>query len=241
MPALRSPHLTPDALKFLRQLARNNRREWFTPRKHEFDELVRKPMLAVIAAVLDDMAGYAPDFLRLPEKCIMRIYRDTRFSADKTPYKNRVPVWFGGGGMHKTSGAGFYFHVGAKQVEIAAGFFMPDREQLQKVRAHLLENHKEFRSLWRAAALRRAMPEDYSAYLSRAPKGFPAEHPAMEFVRATRLGIGVELPSEVAVSPKFVSEITRRFRLAAPLVHFLNVPLLAEQKRPTQSRAFRLH
>ena len=235
-----SPHLTPEALKFLRQLARNNRREWFTPRKPQFDELVRKPMLAIIGSVLDDMAEYAPNFLRLPEKCIMRIYRDTRFSSDKTPYKNRVPVWFSAVGMAKTSGAGFYFHVGAKQVEIAAGFFMPDREQLQKVRAHLFTNHAEFRRMWRAAALRRAMPEDYSAYLSRAPKGFPAEHPAMEFVRATRLGIGVELPAEVAASPKFVSEITRRFRLAAPVVHFLNAPLLAAQKRQTQPKAFRL-
>lgn len=235
-----SPHFSPDALKFLRQLARNNRREWFTPRKEQFQELVRAPMLSVVSAVLDDMAEYAPDFLRAPEKCILRIYRDTRFSHDKTPYKKRLPVWFAADRMFKTSGAGFYFHVGAKEVEISAGCFMPEREQLQKVRAHLLDHHAEFRRLWCSAALRRAMPEDYSAQLTRAPKGFPADHPAIDLVRGTRWGLGVELPTEIAASPKFVAEITKRFRAATPLIKFLNAPLLEPQKRPTQPKAFRL-
>jgi uncharacterized protein (TIGR02453 family) len=240
VPRSSSPRLSVEAIAFLRQLARNNRREWFTPRKPQFDELVRKPMLALVAAVLDDMVDYAPNFLRAPEKCILRIYRDTRFSADKTPYKNRVPVWFAAQGMEKTSGAGFYFHLGAKNVEISAGCFMPEREQLQTIRQHLLENHAEFRRLRRSAALRRAMPEDYSASLSRAPKGFPCDHPALDLVRGTRWGIGVELPASIATSPKFVSEITHRFRLAAPLVQFLNAPLLAQAERPRQLKAFRL-
>jgi uncharacterized protein (TIGR02453 family) len=236
----RHPHFAPDALTFLRQLARNNRREWFNPRKDFFLERLRQPMLALVAALLDDMADYAPNFLRPPEKCVMRIYRDTRFSHDKTPYKKNVAAWFAAGGLEKTSGGGFYLHVSAKELVIAAGLYMPDREQLTKVRHHLLDHHAEFRKLLNAPAIKRNFTRFEGLELTRAPKGFDPEHPAMDLIRCRQWGIAATLPPEIATTDALFKEVSRRFRLAAPLVHFLNTPLLAQTRETKQPKAFRL-
>lgn len=225
---------------FLRQLARNNRREWFNPRKPVFQQHLREPMIALIAALLDNMAEYAPIFLRQPEKCMMRIYRDTRFSADKTPYKRNVAAWFAAGGLEKTSGAGFYFHLAKDEVVVAAGCYMPDREQLHKIRLHLLEHHSELRRLLNAPAIKRNFTRFEGLELTRAPKGFPAEHPGMDLIRCRQWGIGATLPAEIATTDALFREISRRFRLAAPIVQLLNGPLLAHTLGSTQPKAFRL-
>ncbi len=236
----RHPHFPPEALTFLKQLARNNRREWFNPRKAIFLEQLRQPMLAVIAALLEDMADYAPNFLRPPEKCAMRIYRDTRFAADKTPYKKNVAAWFAAGGLEKTSGAGFYFHVSKDELVIAAGCYMPDREQLHKIRLYLADHHAELRKLLNSAAIKRNFTQFEGLELSRAPKGFAPDHPGMDLLRCRQWGIAATLPAAIATTDALFTEVSRRFRQAAPLVHFLNTPLLAHSRETKQPKAFRL-
>ena len=135
------PYFRPEGLKFLSGLARNNRREWFQARRDTYERELKTPMLEIIRRVNDALAEFSPEHLRSPEKCMMRIYRDTRFSSDKTPYKKHVAAWWACEGMEKTSGGGFYFHVSAKELVIAAGVFMPQREQLLAIRTWLLENH----------------------------------------------------------------------------------------------------
>src|SRR3954470_5791559 len=84
---------TPAALKFLRSLERNNRREWFEPRKPEFEQELKRPMLHIIEKVTEAMAEFSPAHVRPAQKCMMRIYRDTRFSSDKSPYKRNIAAW----------------------------------------------------------------------------------------------------------------------------------------------------
>jgi len=234
------PHFGPEALTFLKQLARNNRREWFNPRKPLFLEHLRAPMLHVIAAVLDDMADYAPGLLRPAEKCMMRIYRDTRFAADKTPYKKNVAAWFAAGGLEKTSGAGFYFHLTKDELVIAAGCYMPDREQLHKIRLHLLDHHQQMRKLLNAPTMKRNFTQFEGLELTRAPKGFPPDHAGIDLVRCRQWGVAATLPAQIATTNALIQEIGKRFRLAAPLVHFLNEPLLASRPATKQPKAFRL-
>ena len=102
-------------------------------------------MLAIIRKVTDAMMEFAPAFVRPAEKCLFRIYRDTRFSANKLPYKTHVAAWWSHQGLEKTSGAGYYFHVSAKEVIIAAGAYMPEKDQLSAIRHWLLDHHVEFR------------------------------------------------------------------------------------------------
>ena len=222
---------TPAALKFLRSLERNNRREWFEPRKPEFERELKRPMLHIIEQITSAMAEFAPAHVRPPQKCMMRIYRDTRFSSDKSPYKRNIAAWWSREGLEKTSGGGYYFHISGKEVVIAAGVYMPEREQLSAIRKYLLDHHEEVRDLLKDKKLRRQMDSFDGLPLTRPPKGFPKEHPAMDLILCRQWGLAATLPAEAALDKNFVREIVLRFRLATPLVEALNTPLVHALKR----------
>lgn len=224
------PYLRPAALKFLRNLARNNDREWFLPRKAEFEAELKEPMLAIVRKITDAMMDFAPNHVRPAEKSVFRIYRDTRFSNDKRPYKTHVAAWWSHQGLEKTSGAGYYFHVSAKEVVIAAGSYMPEKDQLAAIRHWLLDHHEQFRKVIRSAAIKRAFDEFEGNALTRPPKGFPADHPAMDLVRQKQWGLSATLPAEAALKPDFATVVARYFKLATPMVEALNTPIAAALK-----------
>jgi uncharacterized protein (TIGR02453 family) len=184
-------------------------------------------MLAIIRKVTDAMTTFAPDFVRPAEKSLFRIYRDTRFSNNKLPYKTHVAAWWSAQGMEKTSGAGYYFHVSAKEVVIAAGAYMPEKDQLAAIRHWLLENHASFRKLLQKAAVRKTFSEFDGNSLTRPPKGFPKEHPALDLIQCRQWGLSTTLPAEVALEGDFAATLIRHFKLAAPVVNALNTPIAA--------------
>src|SRR5579872_3616867 len=187
-------------------------------------------MLELIAAVNDDLAEYAPDMIVPPEKAMFRIYRDTRFSNNKLPYKTHVAAYFKPRVMAKTSGAGYYFHISAKEVFIGAGAYMPEREQLLAIRMHIAEHHEELRKILKNRQLRKLMSELEGAQLTRVPKGFAKEHPAADLLRHQQWAVGATLPAKLATSGTLLRELTKRMRVAAPLVEFLNRPLQAKKR-----------
>ncbi|HEX4006385.1 MAG TPA: DUF2461 domain-containing protein [Acidobacteriaceae bacterium] len=225
------PYFSEETLRFFRGLKRNNRREWFEERREIFERAVKAPMLALIERVTEGMAAYAPQHVRPAAKCLFRIYRDTRFSADKTPYKTHLGAWWSRQGMEKTSGAGYYLHVSATEFVIAAGTFMPEKEQTLAIRRKLLEDHAEWKRLIEDRGLLRAFMVHDPLALSRPPKGFPSEHPAMEWIKWRQWGVTMHLPGEEALRADLAAQVERRFRLATPLVEFLNAPL-AQPERP---------
>ena len=239
-PVAAVPYFRPEALTFLRNLARHNDREWFMPRKGVFEAELKEPMLAIVRKVTDAMIDFAPNHVRPAEKSLFRIYRDTRFSSDKRPYKTHVAAWWSHQGLEKTSGAGYYFHVSAKEVVIAAGAYMPEKDQLAAIRHWLLENHQAFRKLLQAGTVRKAFKEFEGNALTRPPKGFPVEHPAMDLVRCRQWGLSATLPPDVALEPKFADKIIRYLKLAAPVVDALNAPVAAALK-PKKKVLFGLH
>jgi len=215
-----------EGMKFLRGLARHNDREWFDPRRAVYERELKAPMLALIAEVNDSLARFAPDHVRLPHKAMMRIYRDTRFSSDKRPYKTNVAAWWVRSGLEKTSGAGFYFHISPTETVIAAGMYMPSPEQLRAVRRYLLDHHTEFRAMLARRKLCTAMDEFEGNRLKRPPRGFSADSPALDLLLCRRWGVSATLPAERATLPGLLKDITTRFALAAPVVHFLNAPIV---------------
>ncbi len=176
-PATPVPYLRPEAITFLRNLAKHNDREWFKPRKAQFEAELKEPMLAIVRKITDAMIDFAPNHVRPAEKSLFRIYRDTRFSHDKRPYKTHVAAWWSHQGLEKTSGAGYYFQVSPKGVVIAAGAYMPEKEQLAAIRHWLLDNHEEFRKILKKPAVRKTFSEFEGEALTRPPKGFPPDHP----------------------------------------------------------------
>jgi uncharacterized protein (TIGR02453 family) len=223
------PGFPQEALSFLRQLERNNHRDWFQPRKDLFEEKVRRPMLELVNALDQQMARFAPDHIVEPEKAIYRIYRDTRFSQDKTPYKTHIAAIFPKRGMAKHTGASFYFSVSHKEVEVAGGVYMPPPENVLAVRAHIAENHQEFRRILGSKRLKALMGELQGEQLSKVPKGFSPEHPAADLIRYKQWVFYVLLKPELATTPGFLAEITERFRVMKPLADFLNTPLAKKQ------------
>jgi uncharacterized protein (TIGR02453 family) len=229
-PAAAVPYFRPEALTFLRNLAKHNDRAWFTPRKAQFEAELKEPMLAIVRKITDAMLDFAPNHVRPAEKSLFRIYRDTRFSSDKRPYKTHVAAWWSHQGLEKTSGAGYYFHVSAKEIIIAAGSYMPDKDQLAAIRRWLLDHHAEFRALLKKPAVRKMYGEFEGNALTRPPKGFPCEHPGMDLIRCRQWGLAAELPAKAALKKDFADVVIRYFKIAAPVVDALNTPIAVALK-----------
>jgi len=219
------PGFPQDGMAFLRALVKNNRREWFQPRKATYEEKVKAPMLELVMRVTSAMLEFAPAYAGEPEKAIFRIYRDTRFSHDKTPYKTHIAAVFHRRGLNMQGGGGLYFAVSAKEVEVAGGIYMPAPETLRAVRAHVAEHHQDFRALIQDRALRRLLGEMKGEQLTRVPKGFPAEHPAADLLRYKQFLFYVLLDPAIATTPKLEREVVKRFRALTPFLEFLNAPL----------------
>ena len=220
-----------EGLKFFRSLRKNNTREWFQPRKDIFDAKVKTPMEELVALVNGELAKVAPDHIVEPKKAIYRIYRDTHFSSDKTPYKTHIAANFPRKGLEKHAGAGFYFSVSDEEVEVAGGVYMPGPPELLAIRTHLVETHAEFRKIVTNKKLVASLGDLQGEALRRVPKGFDAEHPAADCLRMKQWLFFKTLPGKVAATPAVFTELADRLKVLAPLVHYLNTPLLKAARK----------
>jgi uncharacterized protein (TIGR02453 family) len=226
-------------MKFLRGLARNNDREWFEARRAVYERALKAPMLALVDEINAAMVEFAPEHVRPPHKITMRIYRDIRFSPNKQPYKTHLAAWWSRRGMEKTSGGGFYLQIGPQQVMVAAGAYMPEREQLLSIRRWMSANHASYRATVKKLLKAKSVgfePNDAEA-LTRMPKGFASDDPADELVRAKSWGVHAALPAETAFEPTLVREIVRRFRMATPLIDTLNGAILHHDDAATRDHS----
>jgi len=138
---------TIKTLRFLRALKRNNDREWFRARKAQYEADVRQPMIALIERLAADFKSFAPEFVAEPKVSLYRIYRDTRFSADKTPLKTHAAAHFPMRGLPKGEGGGLYFEIAPAWVWVGGGLYMPSNPQLHVIRAHIAASHPRFHRL----------------------------------------------------------------------------------------------
>jgi uncharacterized protein (TIGR02453 family) len=217
---------SPRALAFLRALKRNNDREWFRARKDRYEAELRAPMAALIDRLAGDFRAFAPDLVANPKTAIYRIYRDTRFSDNKTPLKTNVAAIFPCRGLPKHQGAGLYLEVAPGWVWVGGGMYSPDTSQLLAVREHIAANHRRLRAIVEARTFRRVAGPLHGDKLQRVPRGFAKDHPAAEFLKYRQFMAGREFPASFATSPRFYSGVLAVFRQVAPLAAFLNEPLL---------------
>lgn len=227
-----SVHFTPKGLSFLKGLKRHNDRAWFDERKPLYEQELKAPMLALIEEVNAGLLKFAPEHVRPAPKIMLRIYRDIRFSADKSPYKTHLAAWWARKGLEKTSGGGFYFHLDPNEIHLAAGVYMPEREQLLAIRGHIAEHHLRFRKLLSAKKLAATLSPMDGQAMARGPKGYPADHPAMDLLQQRQWGLSAVLSADQALQPTLAKTIVEHFRLAAPLVAFLNEPLASKPRAP---------
>jgi uncharacterized protein (TIGR02453 family) len=220
-----NPVFTPATLAFLRALKRHNDREWFKARRERYERDVREPMIRVIERLAVDFKRFAPEIVASPKASLYRIYRDTRFSGDKTPLKTNVAASFPWRGLHRHQGAGLYFEVAPAWVWIGGGMYAPEPPQLVKVREHISETFPEILKLSRARAFVTRFGTLQGEKLIRVPRGYPADHPAADYLRHKQFLAGRELPADVATHDDFYAELLATFKAVVPLVRFLNEPL----------------
>jgi uncharacterized protein (TIGR02453 family) len=222
--ATAAPRFSLRTLSFLRSLKRNNRREWFNAHREQYDADVRAPMVAIVERLADDFRTFAPELVASPKVSMYRIYRDTRFSDNKLPYKTHVAAVFPTRGLEKHEGAGLYFHISPTEVWIGGGMYAPQPPQLYAVREHIAANSRQLRAIVESPAFRRQIVLEGDK-LTRVPRGFPKDHEAADYLKYKHFVAGAQLPAAIAISPKFYGTVVKIFRQVLPLSRFLNQAL----------------
>lgn len=231
------PGFPAEGLKFLSALKKNNKREWFQPRKQIFDEKVKAPMVELVAALMEDARSFAPDYTGDPAKAVFRIYRDTRFSKDKTPYKTNIAASLKHRDAVKNNYSGFYVSVSAEGVEVGGGVYMPMPPDLLAMRTYVAVQHEELRKMLASRQIRQLMGELWGDRMSRAPRGFPADHPAADLIACKQYILFTTLDAGIATTSSLYREVSKRFKIMAPFVEFLNRPLLSGQSLKARMKA----
>lgn len=214
---------SPATFTFLDELAANNNRAWFEANKPRYESLVREPALEFITAMVPVLEKFAPNFGAEPLKMggsLMRVFRDTRFSRDKTPYKTNVGIQFRHVLGRDVHAPGFYLHVATNECFFGAGCWHPDAVALGLIRDLIsakperwfsARDDKKFNSHW----------ELVGDSLTRAPRGFAIDHVAVDDLkRKDFIGLSPLSPAEVT-GPGLVKLAGTRFATAAPLMKFL--------------------
>lgn len=210
-----------EGITFLRQLKKNNNREWFMKNKPRYEDYVKQPMQSFIASMKPEMAKFAPEVEVNPKRNMFRIYRDIRFSKNKAPYKTRAAAWF----MPKTKWyecAGFYFHVSTEGIYVGGGIHMPENRQLKLIRHAIANNAQEFLTIIDSSPFRKKFGGIEGEKLTRMPLGFPQDHFMADWLKYKQFFAGMTLKEEECYSPKFLQKVTRIFSDLNPFVRFLN-------------------
>ncbi len=212
-----------EGIDFMKRLKRNNNRPWFEKHKAEYESSVKLPMQSLIAALHPHFERFAPEFDINPKRSLFRIYRDVRFSKDKTPYKTHVAAHFVLRGKPKgVEGSGYYLHIEPGEVFLGGGIYMPDNDQLKKIRRAIADQAGQFLSIVQDPRFKKFFGKLEGDKLQRVPKGYEPDHAMAEWLKYKQFFVGAEWSESKCLKRKFVPEIVAVFEAATPLVRFLN-------------------
>ena len=217
------PGFPKQAITFFRQLSRNNKREWFQAHKAQYDEHVQAPALELCALVIDDLRAFAADHAGEPKRSLFRIYRDTRFAKDKTPYKTHLGIYFRHAASADAETPGMYLHLEPRHVFMGAGIWHPGSPALKRIRDALVARPEG----WRAAVADcgPAWTLADGEKLKRPPAGYDKEHPLIEDIKRKSFAITSPLTQKQVTSSGFLDEWAERAAAARPFMAFLSSAL----------------
>jgi len=215
----------PEAIQFLADLAMNNERAWFQPRKADYERLLKEPLAALCAALAERLAELGVPLTADPVRSPFRIYRDTRFSRDKSPYKTHLGAdfpWAGGGaeewGGH---GIGGYFHLQPGEIYVGGGMWHPATPRLAAWRALVDRAPDQVHGAITEPGFRAAFGRVTGDSLKRVPAGYPADHPDAELLKLKDVTFGRRLSDADAYSPELPDTVARSFAAALPVLRLL--------------------
>jgi uncharacterized protein (TIGR02453 family) len=224
---------TPEAIQFLADLAQNNDRAWFQPRKAEFERLLKDPMESMIAALADRLEARGVPMLADPKRAPFRIYRDTRFSKDKSPYKNHLGASFpwveadpaipaGGDHEERTHGNGGYFHFQPGEMYVGGGMWQMEKPRIDAFRTTVRDDPDRVRVALEeptfVAWFGGVHPHEE---LKRMPPGYPEEHPLAHMFRWKDVVFGRRMADDEVLSPDLPDRLAEGYATAIPAFRFL--------------------
>ncbi len=216
------PWFDDETYEFLADLADNNERAWFQANKKRYEAAIKDPALAFISDFAPHLATVSDQFAAIPKAqggSLFRIYRDTRFSKDKTPYKTHLGMHFKHVRAKDVHAPGFYLHVEPGGTFFGAGMWHPESSAVKAIRASI-DSHRE---AWREVkdALAEAELGLGGETLKRIPRGYDKEHPLAEDLKRKDFIVSCEVAEEVVMSDGLMEHFTELCRGAAPLQRFL--------------------
>jgi uncharacterized protein (TIGR02453 family) len=223
-PTRRAEPALPAALfGFMRDLREHNDREWFKANKPRYEEAVQEPALAFIAAFAPRLHAISPHFVadaRPVGGSLFRIYRDTRFGKDKTPYKTHTGIHFRHAQAKDVHAPGFYLHLEPGSVFVGMGIWRPDSAALGPIRDAIAE-HPEAWTAVLAETTRGDRMQLEGSTLKRAPAGYDPEHPLIADLKRKDFIAIARLNEKTVTSPGFPDELAGLFQASAPLMRFV--------------------
>jgi len=210
-------------LKFLKDLEKNNNRDWFNANKQIYEDVVRSPALEFIESMAPALQKVSPYFNANAKKVggsLMRVYRDTRFGTDKTPYKTNIGIHFRHVRAKDVHAPGFYVHIEPKEVFFGAGIWRPESSTRKAVRTLMAEHPDE----WLGITKKLTRKGDFSLegeFLKRAPKGFSPDHPLIDDLKRQDYIAVCSLSTAAIVATDFPKQVAKLMKSSAPLMEFL--------------------
>ena len=218
-----------DAIQFLADLAANNDRAWFQPRKAQYERLLKEPMELLCVALGDRFQARRIPLRADPKRSVFRIYRDTRFSKDKSPYKTHIAAsfaWIGDGADdgagEERHGNGAYFHFQPGEMYMGGGMWHPEKERLDSFRAAVVERPDKVRAALQEPGFVKVFGKAHAdEELKRVPPGYSADHPLADLLRWKDVIFGRRLSDREVLSPNLPDTLADGYAAAMPVLRFL--------------------
>lgn len=208
-------------LKFLSGLAKNNNKPWFDAHREQYEESIATFEVLVGRLIsgmsrLEDVEGLQP------KDCIMRIYRDVRFSKDKSPYKTGLGAGIAPGGR-KSGRMGYHLHLGPNSATmVASGLWDPSPQQLSYFRDAIVDDAGPFLKVINASAFKKHFGQITGDSLKTVPKGYPADHPQLDLLRRKQVCVSEKFPDSVVTSARFADLAIESMKSMKPFIDYLN-------------------
>lgn len=213
----------PETIRFLEQLAANNNRDWFTEHKKRYEEEVLDVALRFIQSMQEPLREIAPHFVAMPTRIggsLMRVYRDTRFSKNKTPYKTNIGIQFRHEQARDVHSPGYYVHVDPDQVFVGVGMWRPDSEPLRGIRERIAAKPAEWKRVMGDRSFKRQFNLGGESLL-RPPRGFDKDHECIDDIRRKSFIAVRELDVKDCLKPRFQRTVESSFTTAELFMRFL--------------------
>ncbi|MEZ5593468.1 MAG: DUF2461 domain-containing protein [Gammaproteobacteria bacterium] len=220
-----------DAFTFLRELAENNNRDWFNANKPRYQDHILAPMSRFIRAIAPHLYRISPAFIADPKPhggSMFRIYRDTRFGNNKSPYKEHIACQFRHNRARDVHAPGFYVQLEPQRIFLGGGIWRAPTEALGHIRDTLAEDPEHWRKITTQPAFVQQFGTVQGEQLKRVPRGFDPQHPLAEDLKRKTFFAGTELAPASALEAAFVDEVAAHFETAAPFMQFITTALALE-------------